>query len=50
MKQQTRKPLNGTKTHPLTAHALAELRDLANKPPTVASKLGNDVELPEELK
>ena len=32
MEQQTRKPLNGTKTHPLTAHALAELRDLANKP------------------
>jgi len=27
-----RKPLNGTKTHPLTAHALAELRDIASKP------------------
>ena len=39
-------PLNGTKTHPLTAHALAELRDLANKPcprqavnPGVANRL-----------
>jgi len=32
MEQQTRKPLNGTKTHPLTAHAMAELRDLSNKP------------------
>lgn len=26
------KPLNGEKTHPLTAHALAELRDLTRGP------------------
>ncbi|MEY2632351.1 MAG: Caulobacter phage CcrBL9 [Pseudomonadota bacterium] len=26
------KPLRGEKMHPLSAHALAELRDLANKP------------------
>lgn len=39
-------PMNGTKTHPLTAHALAELRDLAAKPcprqavnPGVANRL-----------
>lgn len=25
-------PLNGTKTHPLSAHALAELKDIANSP------------------
>ncbi len=39
-------PLNGTKTHPLTAHALAELCDIANSPcprqavnPGVANRL-----------
>jgi hypothetical protein len=39
-------PLNGTKTHPLTAHALAELKDIAAKPvprqavnPGVANRL-----------
>jgi hypothetical protein len=26
------KPLNGTKTHPLSRHALDELRNLANEP------------------
>lgn len=25
-------PLNGTETHPLSAHALAELRDIARRP------------------
>lgn len=40
------KPLNGINTHPLSAHALAELRDLVNKPcprqavnPGVANRL-----------
>jgi hypothetical protein len=39
-------PLNGTKTHPLTAHALAELLDISAKPvprqavsPGVANRL-----------
>ena len=39
-------PLNGTRTHPLTEHALAELRDIANRPvprqavnPGVANRL-----------
>lgn len=39
-------PLNGTKTHPLSAHALAELRDIASAPvpcsgvnPGVANRL-----------
>ena len=26
------KPLNGTKTHPLSAHALAELRNIQTRP------------------
>jgi len=39
-------PLNGTKTHPLSAHAIAELKDIASKPvprsavnPGVANRL-----------
>lgn len=28
----TRLPLNGTKTHPLSAHAIAELRNIARSP------------------
>lgn len=43
------KPLNGEKTHQLTEHAIAELRDLANKPcprqavnPGVANRLLRD--------
>lgn len=42
----TIQPLNGTRTHPLTAHALAELRDIADQPvprqevnPGVANRL-----------
>ena len=34
-------PLNGTKTHPLSAHAIAELRNIARSPePTVGVNPG----------
>jgi hypothetical protein len=56
------KPLNGEKTHPLSAHALAELRDIALHPvpacavnPGVANRLLREnlvssVELPSPYK
>lgn len=46
---QMRKPLNGEKTHPLSAHAIAELMDIARAPvptcsinPGVLNRLGRE--------